>query len=440
MTVKELKAKAMQLLAEAEEIQKNTPPDIDAFEAKMGELVEVEGAIEKAEKYEASSEQFRAMQARYRTNSDPPPVQNISKRQEGSFESFGHYLQAVARTAITGQRDDRLEQFRVKGGSEQHAILGMSETIPSDGGFLVDKDQASDMLTQALSQSILYPRCRKIPISGNSNGVKFNAIDETSRATGSRWGGVQVYWATEAPTYTSKKPKFRQVELSLKKLIGLCYATDELLQDAAALQAVISQAFADEFAFVIDDAVIRGTGAGQPQGILNASCTVSQAKETDQEAGVILYQNVIKMDSRLAARSANSPGTVWLINQNCKPQLMQMGVVVGTGGAPVWLPAGGASGKPYSTLLGRDVIPIEQCETVGTVGDIILFDGNGYVIAEKGGLVASSSMHVQFTTDEMTYKFTQRLDGQPMDASAKTPYKGGSTSTTSCFITLATRS
>ena len=35
-------------------------------------------------------------------------------------------------------------------------------------------------------------------------------------------------------------------------------------------------------------------------------------------------------------------------------------------------------------------------------------------LADKGGLQAAQSMHVQFTTDEMTYRWTYRADGQPL--------------------------
>ena len=50
--------------------------------------------------------------------------------------------------------------------------------------------------------------------------------------------GIGTYLG-EADAATSKKPKFRQMELNLKKLIGLAYATDELLQDSTALEAVV---------------------------------------------------------------------------------------------------------------------------------------------------------------------------------------------------------
>jgi len=240
----------------------------------------------------------------------------------------------------------------------------------------------------------LASRCRRIPISGNSNGIKIPGVDETSRAS-TRSGGVIAYWKDEAAAKVASKPKFRMIELNLKKLIGLCYATDELLQDATALEGYIRQAFIDEFGFQIDDAIINGTGAGMPLGILNSGCLVTVSKEAAQPAATIMAENVMKMRSRLFATSRGS--SVWLINQNIEPQLHSMSLAVGTGGIPVYMPAGGLSNLPYDTLYGRPVLPIEQCPTLGTVGDIILADfPNGYILAEKGGIQSDMSIHVQF--------------------------------------------
>jgi HK97 family phage major capsid protein len=57
-----------------------------------------------------------------------------------------------------------------------------------------------------------------------------------------------------------------------------------LLQDAAALEGVVRSGFTSEFGFLLDDAIINGTGAGQPLGILNAGCLVQVSKETGQKA------------------------------------------------------------------------------------------------------------------------------------------------------------
>jgi len=354
---------------------------------------------------------------------------NRQVRDKDRFVSFGEQMAAIMRAGLPGgQVDPRLF----------NAATGLSETVPSDGGFLVQSDFTSELLKEIFATGILASRCRRIQLSGNSNSIKINGVDETSRATGSRGGGITGYWADEAAEKTASKPKFRKIELILKKLIGLCYATDELLDDAVALEGYIRQGFVDEFGFLIDDALINGTGAGQPLGVLNAGCLVSVAKETGQTAATVVAENVINMFSRIFASSrANA---AWFINQNVEPQLMQMSLAVGTGGQLIYMPPGGLSQAPYGNLLGLPVIPIEQAATLGTVGDIILGDFNrGYILAEKGGIKSNMSIHVKFIYDESVFRFVLRIDGQPVRASAMTPYKGGASYTQSHFVALATR-
>jgi HK97 family phage major capsid protein len=353
------------------------------------------------------------------------------ERNKDRFGTFGEQLAAVMRAGMPGGHvDPRLRNVR--------AASGLSESVPSDGGFLVQQDFSGELLQQVFETGVLASRCRRVQISGNSNSIKINGIDETSRVT-NRSGGILGYWEEEAAQKTASAPKFRKIELNLKKLIGLCYATDELLEDAAALEGVIRTGFASEFGFLLDDAIINGTGAGQPLGILNAGCLVSVTKETGQKAATIMAENIIKMDSRLFPSS--NTNAVWLINQNTKPQLYTMSLSVGTGGIPIYMPAGGLSGQPYSTLLGKPVLPIEQAATLGTVGDIMLVDlAGGYILAEKGGIKSDMSIHLRFNYDESVFRFVMRVDGQPIRAAALTPYKGGAGSTQSHFVALETRS
>ena len=353
------------------------------------------------------------------------PAMSVLANDKEKFRTIGDQMVAVMRAGMPGGHvDPRL----------YNAATGLNETTPSDGGFLVQTDFSSELLQEVYATGVLAPRCRRISISGNSNGIKINGVDETSRAS-SRSGGIIGYWKDEAAQKTASKPKFRQIELTLHKLIGLCYATDELLSDAAALEGFIRQAFAAEFGFLLDDAIIRGTGAGQPLGILNAGCLVTVAKEAGQTADTIVWENVVKMYARLFAGSRSN--AVWLINQAAEAQLMQMAMSVGTGGVPVYLPAGGASQSPYGTLFGRPVMAIEQSSALGEVGDIIFGDFNGYILAEKGGIESAMSIHVKFDYDESVFRFVLRCDGQPVRASALTPYKGSDT--LSHFVTLASR-
>ena len=352
----------------------------------------------------------------------------VTQEQRDKFPSFGAQMAAVMNAGLPGGHiDPRL--LKAAAGS------GLSESVPSDGGFLVQQDFSNALLQDVYETGILASRCRRITISQNSNSIKLNGVDETSRAS-TRYGGILGYWEDEADTKTKSKPKFRKIEMTLKKLIGLCYATDELLQDASALEGVIRQGFISEFGFMLDDGIINGTGAGQPLGILNSGCLVSVTKETGQKASTIVAENIIKMYSRMFASSLNN--AVWLVNQNTIPQLYMLSANVGTGGAPIFIPQNSMSNSPYNTLLGRPIIPIEQAATLGTVGDIIFADlSGGYLLAEKGGIASDMSIHVRFVYDESTFRFVMRVDGQPVRAAALTPYKGSDT--LSHFIVLATR-
>ena len=409
-----LKAMAVLNKAEAEDrfLSEEEQKDIDKYEEEIRAWDE---SIGRAEKLLAIEPEDRPTE---KPEVKPTPAKDTEKR----FSSFGEQLMAAYRAAMPGGKvDERLST---------RAASGLNETTPSDGGFLVQQDFVTELLKRTYETGILASKVKKIPISTNANGMKINAIDEDSRANGSRWGGVQTYWEGEADELTASKPKFRQMELSLKKLTGLCYATDELLQDAAALEAVIRQAFAEEFGFKIDDAILSGSGEGEPLGILNSGAIVTVAKETSQTE-TITVENLIKMWNRLWSRSrANA---VWYINQELEPYLYTLKI----GDKPVYIPAGGLSEKPYGTLFGRPVVPIEQCSAAGEVGDIILADIGQYLLIDKGGIKSASSIHVRFLYDENVFRFIYRVDGKPIWTKPLTPYKGSAT--VSPFVTLAKR-
>lgn len=348
----------------------------------------------------------------------------------GPFPDFGNFLVAVRDAALPGQRPDQ-RLFDI-----QAAATGLGETIPSSGGFLMQQDFTDQLLQDVLETGLLARRCLRFPISNNSNGIKLNAYDETSRAS-TRFGGILSYWLAEADTKTPSKPKFRQLELNLKKLIGVCYSTDELLQDAVSLEANIRRAFSSEFGFRIDDAIINGTGAGMPLGILASGCLVSQAKETGQAADTIMAENCIKMLERTLGPSTNY---VWLHSKTCLNQIYTLHLDVGTGGVPLFIAGGSIPNFPENRLLGLPLIEVEQCPVLGDLGDIILADlGNGYILAEKDGIKSDVSIHVEFLTDQSVFRFVLRIDGQPVRASALTPFKGGATSTQSHFVALEAR-
>lgn len=370
-------------------------------------------------------------------------------RAEDKPASLGEVMQAMAYQLFgsTGRRDRAVNilpngiaahVMAAIGGPDvlQASASGASSGNPETGGLLVRNEWNTSLLDRVEEEGKLAPRCFPMPIGDGNDGVEAPFIDETSRSTGSRWGGVQVYRAAETDAFTGAKPKLGKFELRLEDLLGLFYATDRVLRDATLLEGLAMKAFSSEFAFRLDDEIMRGTGSGQCLGIIGNAPTVSVAKETNQAAGSIVFENIIKMYSVLLARCM--PGAEWFVNQTCLPQLFSMYKAVGVGGVPVYLPANGLSAAPYGTLMGLPVNVIEQAAAVGTVGDIVLANlKNDYALISKP-MTQASSIHVRFLNNETTFRWVWPIIGKPVLSSAITPYKGSGTF--GPFVTLATRS
>lgn len=341
-----------------------------------------------------------------------------------NFASMGERLQAVYRYRATGQMDQRLRN-----------ALGANEATPSEGGFLVGSDSETDLMSKVYGSPILS-RIPRTPISANSDMLLLKLLKETSRADGSRQGGVQAYWKGEATSATASQREYEEIKLLLEKLLATSYATSELLEDAPALEAELGAGFVEEITFKAEDAIFNGDGIGKPLGILNSPAKVTVSVETGQTTlDPLNFDNVAKMYARLHPRSVLN--AIWSIDQSLMPSMMTMGVAVGTGGVPVYLPPNGAAGAPFGTLLGLPIVPCEYTQAKNTEGDIILWDPTQYRIIEKGGIRGASSVHVAFLTDETAFRWTYRVNGAPKWRSALTPKNGGDTLST--IVTLATR-
>jgi len=356
-------------------------------------------------------------------------VQVTHDEADNPFKSMGEQMVAIKQATLTQGRElaPRLKALNIKS-------LGANELIGSEGGFLLEPNFAEQLLLPLHSTGAYSSRAAKLPIGPNSNGITVRAVDETSRVAGSRWGGIQGYRLNEAGTFTASQPTFRLVELRLKKYVVLCYATEELLNDVTALGAVMTQGCSEEFDVLVNDDIVNCVGVGGPLGIMASPALISVAKESGQAAATVMTNNILKMWAR--CHPASKGNAVWFINTDVTPQLYQMSMAVGTGGLPMFMLPGSLPNSPAGTLMGRPVVETEFNQTLGTTGDIILADMSQYVMIDRD-VASASSIHVQFLTDQIAFRFIYRADGQPKNAAPLTPLHG--TNTLSPFVALATR-
>ncbi len=345
----------------------------------------------------------------------------------GEFKSF----KDVVRKGFEGPHS---ESYKAKWHNHYKAIQGMSEVVAADGGYAIMPEFAPGIIDRVFDNDLLG-RTDSYGVSGNS--LTFLANAETSRATGSRHGGMRGYWIGEGSSITKSKPTMREVTLKLLKLGVVVYLTQELIDDnGQALEQYVTRKAGEEFNFMIGDAIFNGTGVGQPLGVLNSPSLVSVAKEQGQLAATLASENIVKMYSRFY--SPNLPSASWYYNQDVGPQLDLMTLGIGAAGIATYMPPGGLSDKPYGQLRGLPCQPTEFNPTLGTQGDIVLADLGQMLSITKGGIAQAVSMHLEFLTDQLALRFTMRLNIGPWESAPLTPYKG--TNTQSSFVALDTRS
>jgi HK97 family phage major capsid protein len=333
---------------------------------------------------------------------------------------FGMQLHAVRRFAIAGGRMSTDDQKLL--GPMMAAATGAGTDVPADGGFLVGQERTTTILQRSYSQGELLKRVARLPIGPGSNGAKFPAIDETSRADNSRFGGIVSGWLGQGNTLNAGKPKFREMDMKLRKVGAFVYATDEMLVDAVMFEGWVNRYLPLELTFRTEDAFLNGTGGEQPLGIFNSGAVIDV---TRAGASHVVYADVKGMWHRMYAPCRKN--SVWLIDQDVEDDLETLQVPIGTGGvlAPIYKPAGSTPGQETATLYGRPVLPVEYCAALGTTGDIGLYDFGEYTAIDKGGVEQAVSLHVAFLTDQACYRWMYRVDGQPTWNAPLTPKSGG---------------
>ena len=350
-----------------------------------------------------------------------PSQKEVDKVMKGGFENFGEFVQAVAKNP----KDERLKASNLL----QKTI---NESSNIEGGFLIPPEFSNRLWERSIEGDIFYQRAAKIPMQSNTVSFPYQ-IDKDHSSN--LFGGVSLYYKAEETQYTASAPKFGQIQLSLHKLTGLCYISDEMIQDSPmSIEPYISQKFVDAVRWQRNKDMLTGDGAGKPLGIQNSPALISASKDDGQVADTITYTNLVNM----WARTSNKSNLVWVANHNTLPQLMNMTITGGTASTPVWIPSNNAALAPNGSIFGAPIILTEHAATLGDVNDIALIDWSQYIIGEKagGGIRTATSMHLKFDYDQQTFKISYRWDGQPLWPIYFTPANG---STLSPYVNLAER-
>ena len=379
---------------------------------------------------DARKEAFDSLRAAKVETVAAAPVATVGKdrAEDKPFDGLGDFFRSVVQAEQQpGRMDPRL---RASGANTQ---------VSTEGGFAVPAGQVNIFLDTMYSTGEVLSRVTRRPISvGNTYSERL--LKESSRVSGSRFGGITTGWVGEGNDITASKPALREVNLTLRKVAAAAYLTEEQIADGPALESFIKQAAPEALRFAVEEAIYAGSGAGQPLGFLNAGGLVSQAIEGSQtiaNTSEYIWKNASKMYGRMpASMRANA---FWFINQELYANIITSTAGAAANGATtLFMAPGRLADAPNGAILGRPIVPVEYASAQGTVGDFVFANLSDYLVIDKGGVQQAQSLHVRFLQDEQVLKFTYRVDGSPRTNVAITPNKG--TDTQSPYIALAARS
>jgi HK97 family phage major capsid protein len=325
---------------------------------------------------------------------------------------FGDWLATVAKAGSKNHKaaadaQSRLEKvYQSQFNPWQKAAL--AESGGTAGGYIVPPDFYDQLLQIAAENSTFRQSAFVQPMA--SATLQFPYLDITTVQTAGVspfFGGVTATWTEEAQNRTETEPTFKMMELKAHELSGYTVSSNVLLQDAAFglekfLQILIGNAVAwfEEYAF------LQGNGVGKPLGILNAPATILNNRNT---ASHFYFPDVAAMMAKLLPASYNRAR--WYISPTVVSDLLQL--KDGANRAIFLSIDQGVTKPPIWKLLNLPVTITEKLPALGTTGDVMLVDPSLYVIGDRMSLEIAASEHVNFLKNQMTWRFVQRVDGQP---------------------------
>lgn len=424
MNSKELHDEAQRCFAEAKVILEKPLAEITGEEeAKIEELIEA------GKKAQSKAAQLK-MISEYGAVSVEEQQQKLAQLQEPqspSFADFGEFLVAASMAGnirYKGPNDPRLKDFQDKdepqgeplrkvvpgtkaaGGWGQKAT--MVESIGARGGHLVPQEYLPELYGLEAEANVVRSRASIIPMSRRQ--ILIPTVDQTGTTAGQgHWyGGLIGYWTEEGADKTQTDLTVRQATLTAHKLVLYTRSSDELLEDnAVGLAAFLTgmMGFTGAINWYEEYAFLRGTGVGQPLGVVNAGATITVNRAG---AGAISFGDLADM---LMAFLATGGRGVWHLTQAAMSSIIQLAGPSTTYGAYIWAP-NARDGIPGS-ILGLPVTWTEKLPALGTAGDVLLANWPYYLIGDRKRTTIESSTAGRFQQDETEWRCVHRVDGRP---------------------------
>lgn len=287
----------------------------------------------------------------------------------------------------------------------RRGIQGMSgKAIASDvDTALIGRDFRPDVQMLPPEPAWLLPFCDLTTTT--IGAVDWPKLDQTDN---NEFGGTSFEWIGEGGEKPESEPTWSQLQITCHEAAARTAVTNRMLsRSAVSLEPFLAKLFRGAIYNGVDNAILSGSGVGQPLGVTNDASVRTVLRTTLNaiaENDFINLEHTVLAHHRAGARYAMADGTLKATKQ-----------LVDSNNRRLWQ-AGLASGQP-AMINGYPYSPTHRL-TAYADGDVIFGNWFYYKVAMEQDVVIKKSEHVLFTQNQTMFAVFMLVGGRAIQGRA----------------------
>jgi HK97 family phage major capsid protein len=338
--------------------------------------------------------------------------------------SFGDFLKCVATNNVQRLR------------AVYKSSKALDETTGAGGGFLVPtqfEERIRAVGAPMLFDQLVAAGRGPLVLRTNAAELALPVLEQDQAPnveSSALVGGVRLVWREQSADVQESEPRFEQRIFRPHAADAYVAAATELITDAPqALEDTLVSLFGRAYAVLKARVMLRGTGVGQPRGIVGHPAAISVTRATGGTQVENDTNTILQMIQRLLPGSATA---VWIAHPFWRARLMATRLA-----ETLLYTVNGQSLVYGDTLAGIPIAYSEHLPTVTSAGSLILADLSYYAMVERASFSVAFSEHVRFLKRQSVWLFGVRIDGAPLVNAPLILADGEGNNTVSPFVEIA---
>jgi HK97 family phage major capsid protein len=338
--------------------------------------------------------------------------------------SFGDFLKCVATNDVRRLR------------AVYKSSKALDETSGASGGFLVPtqfEERIRAVGAPMLFDQLVAAGRGPLVLRTNAAELALPVLEQDQAPnveSSALVGGVRLVWREQSANVQESEPKFEQRIFRPHAADAYVAAATELITDAPqALEDTLVSLFGRAYAVLKARVMLRGTGVGQPRGIVGHPAAISVTRATGGTQVENDTNTILQMIQRLLPGSATA---VWIAHPFWRARLMATRLA-----ETLLYTVNGQSLVYGDTLAGIPIAYSEHLPKVTSAGSLILADLSYYAMVERASFSVAFSEHARFLKRQSVWLFGVRIDGAPLVNAPLILADGEGNNTVSPFVEIA---